>query len=121
MSGMKPQSGTGLIFKITGIITLSCINVKETLKIDLNSPCFDVIARLAWVIIFLVVIVFALAGTVKTVNLHSVVDKFFLLQILHGYSFQWLLPHVLHPSVSPVVCFEGIFFREQEAFPMPNG
>jgi hypothetical protein len=73
------------------------------------------------VIIILVVIVFALAGTVETVNLHNVVDKFFLLQILLGYFFQWLLPHVLHPRVSPVVCFEGIFFREQEAFPMPYG
>jgi hypothetical protein len=31
------------------------------------------------------------------------------------------LPHVVHPSVSPVVCFEGIFCREQEAFPMPYG
>jgi hypothetical protein len=76
---------TGLIFKITGIITLWCRNVKETLQIDLNSPCFDFIAWLSWVIIILVVIVFSLAGTVETVNLHSVVDKFFLLQILHGY------------------------------------
>jgi len=73
------------------------------------------------VIVILVVIVFALAGTVETVNLQSVVDKFFSLQILRGYFFQWLLPHVLHPSVSPVVCFEGIFCREQEAFPMPYG